>query len=64
LQEVLFTSGIILFSICFLSFIFGVAEFNWNKNEIDLSLLVMVIPFLILSIREYKVDRFLGKVLD
>ena len=64
LQEFLFTSGIILFSIYFLSFIFGVAEFNWNKNEIDLSLLVMVIPFLILSIREYKVDRFLGKVLD
>lgn len=64
LHEVLFTSSIILFSVYVLSFIFRVAEFGWNKNEIDLSLLIMVIPFLVLSIKEYKVDRFLGKVLE
>lgn len=62
LHEVLFTSGIILFFIYILSFIFRVAGFGWNKNEIDLSLPVMAIPFLVLSINEYKVDRFLGKV--
>jgi hypothetical protein len=61
-HEVLFASGIILFTIYILSFIFRVIEFNWNKNEIDFSLLIMAVPFLVLSIKEYKVDRFLGKV--
>lgn len=62
LQEVLFTSGIILFSTWLLSFIFIVAGFGWNKNGLDFSLLIMAIPFFVLSINEYKVDRFLGKV--
>ena len=64
LQEVLFASGIILFLIYLLSFILLVSEFGWNKNEIDLSLMIMAIPLLALSIKEYKVDRFLGKVLE
>jgi hypothetical protein len=64
LQEALFASGIILFLIYLLSFILLVSEFGWNKNEIDLSLMIMAIPFLVLSIKEYKVDRFLGKVFE
>jgi len=63
LQEVLFASGVVLFFIFILTFLFRVSQFSWNKNEIDLSFLVMAIPFLVLSIKEYKVDRFLGKVL-
>ena len=64
LQEVLFVSGIILFFIYLLSFILLVSEIGWNKNGLDFSLLVMAIPFLVLSIKEYKVDRFLGKILE
>jgi hypothetical protein len=63
LQEVLFASGIILFFIFILTFPFWISQLGWHKNEIDLSFLIMVIPFLVLSIKEYKVDRFLGKVL-
>jgi hypothetical protein len=63
LQEVLFSSGIFLFAVYLLSFISKVAELGWNKNVIDFSLLMVVIPFLVLAIKEYKVDRFLGKVL-
>ena len=63
LQEVLFASGIILFLIFILTFSFWISQLGWHKNEIDLSFLIMAIPFLVLSIKEYKVDRFLGKVL-
>jgi hypothetical protein len=62
LQEVLFSSGIILFILFLLSFILHAAEFSWKKDEFDFSLLIMAIPFLALAIKEYKVDRFLGKV--
>jgi hypothetical protein len=64
LQEVLFASGIVLFFIFILIFLLRVSQFGWNKNEIDLSFLVIAIPFLVLSIKEYKVDRFLGKVIS
>jgi hypothetical protein len=63
LQEVLFTSGLILFFFSVLSFLFRAADFGRSINEIDFSLLIMPIPFLVLSIKEYRVDRFLGKVL-
>lgn len=62
LQEALFASGIILFIIYLLSFIFRIVGFGLNQNEIDLSILITAVPFLVLSIKEYKVDRFLGKI--
>lgn len=61
-HEVLFASGVILFFIYILSFVFTVAVFGWNKDEFDFLLMMMAIPFLVLAIKEYKVDRFLGKV--
>jgi len=63
LQEVLFASGLILFFFFVLSYLFRAADFGWSTNEIDFSLLIMIMPFLVLSIKEYRVDRFLGKVL-
>ena len=62
LQEVLFSSGIILFIFFLLSFIFQIAEVGWNLEFINFSFLLTAIPFFVLSIRDYKVDRFLGKV--
>jgi hypothetical protein len=62
IQEVLFSCGIILFSVFVLSLIIKISTFGWNKDAIDFSLVMMAIPFLVLAIKEYKVDRFLGKV--
>ncbi len=64
MQEVLFSSGVILFMLFTLSFLFKIIQFGWNKNEVDISILILAIPFLILSIKDYKVDRFLGKVTE
>jgi len=64
LQEVLFTSGLIYFISFITSFLFKVAQFGWNNEAIELSLMIVAIPFLVLSIKDYKVDRFLGKVLE
>jgi O-antigen/teichoic acid export membrane protein len=67
LQEYFFVTGVIIFMIVltcyFLSvFKFGLLEASQN-GSLNLTYLVYSIPFLILSIKEYKVDRFLGKVL-
>lgn len=51
LQELFFASGFIIF---FVSIIFG-------KNESGISELVIAVPFLILSLKEYRIDRFTGK---
>ena len=62
LQEVLLSSGIILFAVFLLTFFFSVTEVGWNLKFINFSLLLTAIPFFVLSIKDYKVDRFLGKV--
>lgn len=64
LQEVLFASGIILFITSILCLLFGLGQAGWNRNEIDFSIIIMVIPFLVLSIKEYRVGTFLGKVIE
>lgn len=61
-QEVLFSSGVIFFVAFLISMIFKINQFGWNKNEIDFSLVIMAVSLLVLSLKEYKVDRFLGKV--
>ncbi|HAB52855.1 MAG: hypothetical protein A2315_07750 [Ignavibacteria bacterium RIFOXYB2_FULL_35_12] len=63
-QEVLFSSGVILFLTFIVSLVFKISQIGWSRNEIDFSLAIIAIPFLVLSIKEYKVDRFLGKVLN
>ena len=52
LQELLFTSGIILFCV---SLIMYFEKANYTDG------MILSIPFLILSIKEYEVDKFLGK---
>ncbi|GAB6282598.1 MAG: hypothetical protein STSR0008_13440 [Ignavibacterium sp.] len=54
-QELLFSSGIILFVISSLSFFY---------QPFDLSLYLLSFPFLLISIREYKVDYYLGKIIS
>lgn len=54
-QELLFSSGIILFAIISLSFFF---------QPFDLSLYFLSFPFLLISIKEYKIDYYLGKIIS
>jgi hypothetical protein len=63
LHEVLFSNGVILFLAFILQLVLTINQIGWKKNEIDFSLAILAIPFLVLSIKDYKVDRFLGKVL-
>lgn len=63
LQEVLFSSGVILFLLFILQLFFTMCQTGLNRNEIDFSLAILAVPFLVLAIKDYKVDRFLGKVL-
>lgn len=63
LHEVLFSSGLILFLAFTLQLVFTINQIGWKSSEIDFSLAILAIPFLVLSIKEYKIDRFLGKVL-
>ena len=63
LQEVLFTGGLIYFILFTISFLLKITQSGWKIEVIDLSLMIVAIPFLVLSIKEYKVDRFWGKVL-
>jgi hypothetical protein len=62
-QEVLLASGLVYFILFTISFLFKITQWGWNKEWIDLSLMIFAVPFLVLSIKEYKVDRFLGKIL-
>jgi len=63
LQEVFFTGGLIYFILFTISFLLKITQSGWKIEVIDLSLMIVAIPFLVLSIKEYKVDRFWGKVL-
>ncbi|NWF89767.1 MAG: hypothetical protein HXY50_09950 [Ignavibacteriaceae bacterium] len=63
LQEVLFSSGVMLFLAFTFQLVFAINQIGWKVSEMNFSLLIIAIPFLVLSIKDYKVDRFLGKVL-
>jgi hypothetical protein len=63
LNELFFANGLILFLIFVISFLIRFFQLGWNKSMSDFSFLLMAVPFLILSIKDYRVDRFLGKVL-
>lgn len=62
LEEALISSGVILFLFFLLSFILHMAEVGWILEHLNFNLLLLAIPFLVLSIKDYNVDRFLGKV--
>lgn len=68
IQEVFFTSGIFLFLAAFFSmlhkfFAFGIYS-SIVLDRFDISYLIFCVPFFVLSIKDYKVDKFLRKVLE
>lgn len=66
-QELLFASGVIIFILVAISFLVKVTEYGFYfciiESGYDISYFAMAVPFLILSIKNYTVDRYLGKVL-
>ena len=67
LQEVFFASGILVFLPLLISMLIDILNYGFYKTLItsifDISYFIFCLPFFILSIKEYKVDKFLGKVL-
>lgn len=63
LNELFFANGLILFSIFAISFLIRLSQTGWNKSISDFAFLLLAVPFLILSIKDYRVDKFLGKIL-
>lgn len=67
-QELMFASGIVIFVLVSISFIIKTMQCGFYisviENGYDISYFAMSIPFLLLSIKEYKVDRYLGKELE
>lgn len=68
LQEVFFAAGLWLFGIVIFSFLLKIIGYGFYtafiEDKIDLSYLIFCFPFFILAIKEYKVDKFLGRILD
>ncbi len=68
LQEVLFASGILLMFPALLGLIDKITTFGFYYSLAIIStenfFLIFPLPFFILSIKYYKVDRFLGKVIS
>ncbi len=65
LQELFFSSGIILFLYLLIPSISKIIQLGFYRavnNELEFSALLAVVPFFLFSIKEYEVDKFLGKV--
>ena len=67
-QELMFASGVTIFTLVAISFLIKVAEYGFYfcviESGYDISYFAMTVPFLLLSICEYRVDRYLGKLID
>lgn len=67
LQELFFASGLILFLTALFSTILLMMNVGFEKTIIEDSMnffyIAFSIPFFIMAIKDYKVDRFLGKIL-
>lgn len=65
-QEVYFTAGMILFSLVLISLFSTLAEVGLEqavlRDRFDISYFILPLPFFIMAIREYAVDRYLGRV--
>ncbi len=65
LQELFFSSGVILFMyllIPCMSKIIQLGFYRAMNYELEFSALLAVVPFFLFAIKEYEVDKFLGKV--
>ncbi len=67
IQELFFSIGVLLFSLVTISFILMILKVGLYqslfKGAFDITYYTLCLPFFILSIKEYKVDWFLGKVI-
>lgn len=67
IHEVFFAAGVVLFLPVFFSMIFAIADVGFYKAVVgdvfDLSYYVFCVPFLVMSISEYRVAKPLGKIL-
>ncbi|MCC6550144.1 MAG: hypothetical protein IT279_08755 [Ignavibacteriaceae bacterium] len=65
-QEVYFSAGMILFFLVLISFFSTLADEGLNqtvlRDRFDVSYFIMPLPFFIMALREYTVDRYLGRV--
>ncbi|MBV6510691.1 MAG: hypothetical protein FMNOHCHN_00168 [Ignavibacteriaceae bacterium] len=65
-QEVYFSAGIILFGLVLVSFFSTAAVTGFEqaifRDRFDVSYFILPLPFFIMAIREYTVDRYLGRV--
>lgn len=65
-QELLFASGVLTFLLVSISFVVKICEVGMSEavfnSRFDVSYYVLSVPFFILALKEYNVDRFLGKV--
>lgn len=66
-QELMFASGIVIFTLVTISFLVKVLQTGFYfcviESGYDISYFAMAVPFLLLAIKEYNVDRYIGKVL-
>ncbi len=65
LQELFFSSGIILFIYLLIPSISKIIQLGFYRavnNELEFSSLLVVVPIFLFAIKEYEVEKFLGKV--
>lgn len=66
-QELLFASGVLTFLLVSISFLMTIGEVGMSEaffnSRFDISYFILSVPFFILALKEYRVDRFLGKVM-
>lgn len=66
-QELLFASGVLTFLLVSISFLMTIGDAGMSEaffnSRFDISYFILSVPFFILALKEYSVDRFLGKVM-
>ncbi len=66
-QELLFASGVLTFLLVSISFLMTISDVGMSEtffnSRFDISYYILSVPFFILALKEYRVDRFLGKVM-
>lgn len=65
-QEYFFFNGIMIFLLVVISFLTTIGREGFHaayfESRFDISYFILSVPFFLLSLKEYEVDRFLGKI--